>query len=139
MPRRPAKREALEPEAEPDGNDLRISVEIAQKHDTLMPLLLAMARSFEELAKKKPDGALNRRKVEIVNRLLRDVLSILQTEPTAAYMDMLDEDVFPQNSDVVLILGQFVVAMEGFAKKHQRRTSALFPDMPGDSISWITK
>ena len=33
-------------------------------------------------------------------------------------MDLLDEDQLPQNSDVVLILGQAVAAMEAFKERY---------------------
>ena len=92
----------------------------AEKHDDLMPLLKPMFREFQELSKKKPDGALNKRKVEIVNRLLRDIHGIVEGESTRAYLDLLDEDDLPQNSDVVLILGQAVAAMESFGEKYHR-------------------
>ena len=88
------------------------------KHENLMPLIRAMLREFQELSKKKPDSALNKRKVEIVNRLLRDVQELLEGEPTSAYLDLLDEDDLPQNSDVVLILSQAVVAMNRFEVKY---------------------
>jgi hypothetical protein len=94
------------------------TAEKGAKHDNLMPLLSAMFREFQDLAKKKPDGALNKRKVEIVNRLLRDVFQIIEGEATHAYLDLLDEDELPQNSDVVLILGQAVAAMEAFKEKY---------------------
>ena len=83
-----------------------------------MPLLNSMFREFQELSKKKPDGALNKRKVEIVNRLLRGIHGILKGESTSAYLDLLDEDALPQNSDVVLILGQAVAAMDTFSEKY---------------------
>ena len=86
-----------------------------------MPLLNSMFREFQELSKKKPDGVLNKRKVEIVNRLLRDIHGIiLKGEPTSAYLDLLDQDDLPQNSDVILILGQTVVGMNAFKKKYSR-------------------
>ena len=96
-----------------------------------MPLLAAMFKEFQELSKKKPDGALNKRKVEIVNRLLRDIHGILEGESTSAYLDLLDEDDLPQNSDVVLILGQTVVAMGTFREKYYRTVT------PFDDISSI--
>ncbi len=113
--------------------------EIAAKHDTLMPLLRDMARNFADFARKKPDATLSKQKVEIVNRLLRDILVILQGEPTASYLDLLDNEVLPQNSDVVLVLGQFVVAMERFAARYQRKADDMFADLAGQSdVSWIT-
>src|SRR5450759_3950612 len=92
--------------------------EKAAKHDDLMPLLAAMFREFQDASKKKPDAVLNKRKVEIVNRLLRGVHSVVEGEPTSPYLDLLDEDDMPQYSDVVLILGQTVAAMEAFKKKY---------------------
>jgi hypothetical protein len=88
------------------------------KHDDLTPLLSAMFQEFQDLSKKKPDGVLNKRKVEIVNRLLRDILEIVDGEPTRVYLDLLDEDDLPQNSDVVLILSQAVAAMKAFRLKY---------------------
>ncbi len=106
--------------------------EKAAKHDDLMPLLAAMFREFQEASKKKPEAALNKRKVEIVNRLLQDVLSILDAEPTRAYLDLLNEDDLPQNSDVVLILGQTVAAMEAFKEKYHG-----YDPMEGDHVWYI--
>lgn len=98
-------------------------------HDDLMPLLQAMFREFQDASKKKPDGVLNKQKVLIANRLLESVLSILEGEPTRAYLDSLNEDDLPQNSDVLLILGQTVAAMEAFHKKY-------FRYVPGDGHVW---
>ena len=66
---------------------------------------------------------LNKRKVEIVNRLLHDIHEILERESTSAYLDLLDEDDLPQNSDVVLILGQTVAAMVTFKDKYYNYNS----------------
>jgi hypothetical protein len=99
--------------------------EKGEKHDDLMPLLTAMFREFQEASRKKPEAVLNKRKVEIVNRLLRDIMSVVEGESTRAYLDLLDEDDLPQNSDVVLILGQAVAAMETFKEKYFRYMSSL--------------
>ena len=101
------------------------TAEKTEKHDNLMPLLRSMFHEFQELSKKKPDGALNKRKVEIVNRLLRDIHEILEGESTSAYLDLLDEDDLPQNSDVVLILGQAVAAMGTFKEKYYGYRSSI--------------
>jgi hypothetical protein len=68
-------------------------------HDSLMPLLAAMFREFQDASKKKADAVLNKRKVEIVNRLLVDVFKILDGEPNRNYVDLLDENDLPQNGD----------------------------------------
>jgi len=105
------------------------TTEKGDKYDTLMPLLEAMFREFQDLAKKKQDGVLNKRKVEIVNRLLKDVINLLEGEPSRTYLDMLDEADLPQNSDVVLVLRQFVAAMQGFHSKYWLYTA-------GESWHW---
>jgi hypothetical protein len=86
-----------------------------------MPLLEAMFRDFQDLSKKKPDGVLNKSKVKIANRLLTDVLGLLDGEPNRSYLDLFDEDDLPQYSDVVLMLGQAVAAMERFKDRYHGR------------------
>lgn len=102
-----------------NNEDVTTAERVAQ-YNALMPLLAAMFREFKELAKKKPDGALNKRKVEIVNRLLKNVLAIVEEEPSRPYLDLLDEDDLPQNSDVVLMLSQFEAAMKAFHARYHR-------------------
>lgn len=95
-----------------------ISAQQVEQYSVLEPLLSAMFREFQDLTKKKPDGALNKRKVSIVNRLLQQVLEVVAREPSRPFLDLLDEDDLPQNSDVALILGQAVAALEAFKKKY---------------------
>ena len=90
----------------------------AKAHDALMPLLEAMFREFQDLAKKKPDAVLNKPKVALANRLLVSVFEVLDAEPTRPYLDLLNEDELPQYSDVVLMLGQTVAAMEAFRERY---------------------
>ncbi|ROP60225.1 hypothetical protein EDF81_3069 [Enterobacter sp. BIGb0383] len=92
--------------------------EIAETYDNMTPLLSAMYLEFKELSKKKPDAALSKRKIQIVNRLIEKIRVILSTEENIAYLDVLDEDDVPQTSDVVLILSQYVAAMKAFHEKH---------------------
>ena len=65
------------------------------QYEALMPLLEAMFREFQELSKKKPDAVLNKKKVEIVNRLLREVRTILEGEPQDPFLDLLNEEDLP--------------------------------------------
>lgn len=102
------------------------TAERVAQYKALTPLLEAMFREFRELAKKKPDGALNKRKVAMVNRLLKDVLVIVEGEPNRQYLDLLDEDDVPQNSDVLLILSQFDAALTAFHKRYYRRSGGVF-------------
>jgi hypothetical protein len=104
--------------------------ERGQQFDTLMPLLEAMFRQFQDAAKKKPDAVLNKQKVLVANRLLVSLLGLLDGEPTRAFLDVLDEDDLPQNSDVVLMLGQALAAMQAFKKKHYKH-------LAGHGYVWV--
>lgn len=96
----------------------RTTRERAEKHDALVPLLKAMHREFQDLSKKKHDGAVNKGKIGIVNRLLKEILTILEEEPQRKFLDLLEEDNIPQNSDVVLVLSQYCAAMDQFREKY---------------------
>lgn len=90
----------------------------AATHDTTMPLLDSMYSEFKELSKKKPDAAVNKSKINIANRLLTKVRTILNDEESIEFLDLLDEDDVPQVSDVTLILSQYVAAMTEFHNKY---------------------
>jgi hypothetical protein len=83
-----------------------------------MPLLQSMFAEFKELSKKKPDGAVNKSKIKVINRLLTKCREVLQSELSIDYLDLLEEDDLPQNSDVVLMLSQYVAAMKKFHDDH---------------------
>ena len=92
----------------------KTTVEKADIHDVTTPMLKAMYNEFKELSKKKPDGAVSKSKIKIVNRLLKKCREVLNDELSIEYLDLLDEDEVPQSSDVVLMLSQYVAAMEQF-------------------------
>jgi hypothetical protein len=54
----------------------------------------------------------------MVNRLLKSIHELLQEEPNRGYLDELNEDDLPQNSDVVLILSQTAAAMDAFHRRY---------------------
>lgn len=89
----------------------------AAGYERLMPLLETMLKDFQDLAKKKSDGVLNRAKILAVNALLKDVFAVIQSEENAKYLKLLEEDDVPQYSDVVILLGQTVAAMGVFHDK----------------------
>jgi hypothetical protein len=90
----------------------------AQTHDAMTPLLKAMYGEFKDLSKKKPDSAVSKGKIKIVNRLLEKVKVVLSNEESVVFLDLLDEDDIPQASDVTLIISQYVAAMDAFREKH---------------------
>jgi hypothetical protein len=92
--------------------------EKAKTHDTMTPLLEAMYLEFKEISKKKPDSAVSKSKIKIVNRLLEKIRFVLADEESIDFLDVLDEDDVPQASDVTLILSQYVAAMKAFHDNH---------------------
>ena len=98
--------------------DQKISNEKAKAHDITMPLLQSMYGEFKELSKRKPEAAVSKNKIQIVNRLLERVREVLEDEESLTFLDLLDEDDLPQNSDVTLILSQYVAAMSAFKDRY---------------------
>lgn len=92
--------------------------EKADTHDVTLPLLNSMYSEFKELSKKKPDAAISKNKIAIVNRLLQKIRTVLNDEESIEFLDLLDEDDIPQTSDVTLILSQYVAAMEAFKNRY---------------------
>jgi hypothetical protein len=90
----------------------------AETHDIMTPLLSAMYSEFKEFSKKKPDSAVSKNKIKMVNRLLERIRFILSDEKSINFLDLLDEDDVPQSSDVTLILSQYVAAMSAFRHKY---------------------
>ena len=96
----------------------RISGAQAEEYGVLNPLLVAMYGEFQELSKKKPQDVVSKGKVRLVNRILSPVIELLKDEPSRAFLDLLDEDELPENSDVVLMLGQAIAAMKSFRSRY---------------------
>ena len=86
----------------------------------------------KELSKKKPDASMSAGKVKIVNRVLENLLMVLEGQPDAKYLEALDDDDLPQFSDAVLVMVQIKSALESFRGRHYRR-------VPGYDYHWITE
>jgi len=115
-------------------DDIRTPPTRAQvsKYAMLSPMLDSALNEMREFSKKKQDGVVNKTKIALLNRLMRDMKELLTNEPSNEYLDLLDEDMIPQNSDAVLILGQYRAAMNRFKSRHFRR------DSTGLGGKWIT-
>lgn len=81
-------------------------------------LLESIYLEMKEFSKKKPDEPLNKFKVKNVNRVLEQVKGILKNEPTNSFLDILDDESLPTNSDAILVIGQFKASMERFQQKY---------------------
>lgn len=79
-----------------------------------------LLREMKELSKKKADATLSKGKVKILNRVLEDLKGVLKDEPEAKYLDLLDDDDLPQNSDAVLVMVQYQDALTAFAGRYRQ-------------------
>src|SRR4051794_37457389 len=86
----------------------------AETLELVSPILTAVVAEMRELSKKKQDGLVSTLKVRSVNRLLTDVQEALGEDPSVRYLDLLDEDDLPQNSDAVVVLTQWEAAVKQF-------------------------
>ncbi len=97
------------------AHDRKVTVRArAEAWEVAEPLLEAMYTEFKELSKKKPDGAVGKAKIAVVNRLLEKCREVLANETSLPFLDLLNEDDVPQHSDVVLMLSQYAAAMKQF-------------------------
>ncbi len=96
----------------------KIAEERVKLYETISPLLDAAFDEVKEFSKKKQDEPLNLTKVKMINRLLEKAKEVLKSEPTVDFLDMLDEDNLPSNSDAVLTMSQFISAMNKFRRDH---------------------
>jgi hypothetical protein len=105
--------------------------EQVKKYNYLSLMLDSALSEMRDFAKKKQDGILSDTKIKILNRLLTDLRQILVSEESVNYLDPLDEEKLPQNSDAVLILGQYRAAMNSFENRHHKTINY--------TKTWITK
>lgn len=94
------------------------TAEQATNFDMLSPMLNSLHQELTELSKKKQEAVLNPLKIRHVNRILEQVKDCLGDDRSVDYLEMLDTDDVPQNSDAVVIVGQWRAAMRQFHDKH---------------------
>ncbi|MEU8178993.1 hypothetical protein AB0C14_39550 [Microbispora hainanensis] len=101
-----------------DGTSPSPTNEQAATYDRLVPMLEAAHREMTELSKKKQDGIVNTLKIKMLNRLLSELSKVIENDPSYAFVDMLDEETLPQNSDAVLVLSQWQAALKQYRDRH---------------------
>jgi hypothetical protein len=89
-----------------------------ERYETLRPLIESLHEDVKELTRKSQSIPLSKVKVQMINRLLAQVKKLLQPEPTAAFLDLLEEDLLPQNADALLVLGQHKAALDQYHEKY---------------------
>ena len=96
----------------------------AEKYELLYPLLKSILFEVKELSKKKQDEPLNKLKVGMVNKILSQIKTdVLNEDPSREFLDLLDDETLPTNSDAVLIIAQYEAAMKQFHEKHYGQDS----------------
>ena len=95
----------------------------SEDFDMLSPILDSVFRETKELSTKKQDGVLNELKIKMINRILAKMKTILKNDPTIEFLDLLDEETLPINSDAVFVIAQFEAAMKQFKEKYYDRIS----------------
>ena len=100
----------------------KITQNEVNQYQLLLPLLTATYNEIEELSKKKPESPLIAYKVKALNRILNPLKEILKNEDVFEFLDILDSDDLPTNSDVILILSQYREAMDLYHKKYYVRS-----------------
>jgi hypothetical protein len=98
----------------------------AETYDRLVPMLTAAHKEMSELSKKKQDGIVNALKIRNINRLLDELVTVLGDDPSRDFLEKLDEDTLPQNSDVVLLLSQWQAALGQFRRRHYGQDSITY-------------
>lgn len=99
--------------------------------DMVQPLLAAAHKEMAELSKKKQDGPVNELKIRHINRLLEAAEQSLNGDASTAFLERLDDETIPQNSDAVLVLSQWLAAMEQFKARHY--------EYDGSDFRWFTQ
>lgn len=90
-----------------------------QKYELLLPLLKSILFEVKDLSKKKQDEPLNKLKVGMINKILSRIKTeVLNDDPSCEFLDRLDDETLPTNSDAVLIIAQYDAAMTQFHARH---------------------
>lgn len=85
-----------------------------EKFQYLSPALDSLYEELSKLSSKKQDAPISAYKIKMINRVLEGIKAIIGDDPALKELDLLSDEELPQNSDVVLLLGQFRAAMERF-------------------------
>lgn len=114
------------------SNIIYISQEDVNQFELLNPLINGIYKEFQDLSKKKPEAAINTYKVKVINRVLEPIKDLLANEEVFHFLDILDEDDLPTNSDVILILNQYLKALKMFYNKY-------YLNSPEGRYTWAIK
>lgn len=102
------------------NNCKAITDEQVELYNTISPLLKSTYKEIKDFSKKDQNVPLNLCKVRNINRLLVKAKIILANESCVHYLDLLEEDQLPSTSDAILIVSQYIRALETFHSDHYK-------------------
>jgi hypothetical protein len=106
---------------------------------TIQPLINSDLNEMRELSKKKPDEPLNKFKIKLINKKLEKAISLLRNESTTEFLELLNEETLPTNSDAVLQISQFIIALHKFKYKYHDSNGSELGLENGNKYEWKTK
>ena len=110
-----------------------------EDYSLLKNMLHAQRKEFDLLSSKKPNEQLNPMKIKMVNRVLEPLKEILRKEDSYKFLDTLQEDEMPTNSDVVLIISQFEMGISEFRDKYYREDEYKKDQFRHKVSRWMTE
>ena len=90
--------------------------EDVEQYEKLHGQLLTMRSQFEALSKKNPNDSVNDFKIGLVNKLLDDVNALIGDYKPFPDFEKFENSPRVFNSDVLIILAQYLTAMGSFKK-----------------------
>lgn len=86
-----------------------------------------MYNELSVLSKKSPNGAINKFKLNFINQLIEEANQFLKDryKPFADF-EKFEEDDMPFNSDVVMIISQYIVCLEKFKYDNVKSRSGIW-------------
>ena len=89
-----------------------------KEYQLLNPIFNTLLKEIKELSKKKPDDIINKFKADSVNKILVRIKALLKKEPTNDFIEVINADTLPSNSDIVLLMVQFESSLIQFFNKY---------------------
>lgn len=99
-----------------------ISAEQVSIYGRVHPALKSLLDEMRELSKKQPDVAVNKFKLGFVNEKLQEANLVLKDDwrPLKTFLQF-DLAALPTNSDVVIILSQYLGSLNRWRSEHTQR------------------
>ena len=105
-------------------NNMRNNIN-SEEYNLLAEMLRATYLEMKDMSKKAPNDILKPIKVTSLNRILQKSKDFFEGEPSAEFLDLLDNEILPSNSDTVLIMSHYVAAFTEYYKRYAGTNSGL--------------